>query len=252
MKMLAPNWMKNAKFPFGCVLIANRGEVACRIARACRELELSPVAIYTSNDKDTPLLDLCDQYYFLDGETLHETYLNIDAIINAAKETGAQAIHPGFGFLSESAEFARAVTKAGLIWIGPSPYAIEIMGDKMSAREKMRSVGVPLVPGHEVISTEMKDIHQELISVGPELGFPLLLKASAGGGGKGMRVVNRPGEMAGAIEAAQREAESAFGDGRIYVEKLLSDCKHIEIQILADGYGNIICLLYTSPSPRDS
>ena len=99
--MLAPNWMKNAKFPFGCVLIANRGEVACRIARACRELELSPVAIYTSNDKDTPLLDLCDQYYFLDGETLHETYLNIDAIINAAKETGAQAIHPGFGFLSE-------------------------------------------------------------------------------------------------------------------------------------------------------
>mgnify|MGYP003300109884 FL=1 len=240
--MLAPNWMKNAKFPFGCVLIANRGEVACRIARACRELELSPVAIYTSNDKDTPLLDLCDQYYFLEGETLHETYLNIDAIINAAKETGAQAIHPGFGFLSESAEFARAVTKAGLIWIGPSPYAIEIMGDKMSAREKMRSVGVPLVPGHEVISTEMKDIHQELISVGPELGFPLLLKASAGGGGKGMRVVNRPGEMAGAIEAAQREAESAFGDGRIYVEKLLSDCKHIEIQILADGYGNIIHL----------
>ena len=240
--MLAPNWMKNAKFPFGCVLIANRGEVACRIARACRELELSPVAIYTSNDKDTPLLDLCDQYYFLEGETLHETYLNIDAIINAAKETGAQAIHPGFGFLSESAEFARAVTKAGLIWIGPSPYAIEIMGDKMSAREKMRSVGVPLVPGHEVISTEMKDIHQELISVGPELGFPLLLKASAGGGGKGMRIVNRPGEMAGAIEAAQREAESAFGDGRIYVEKLLSDCKHIEIQILADGYGNIIHL----------
>jgi len=240
--MLAPEWMKNARFPFGCVLIANRGEVACRIARACKELELSPVAIYTSNDKDAPLLDLCDQNYFLEGETLHETYLNISAIINAAKETGAQAIHPGFGFLSESAEFAQAVTKAGLIWVGPSPDAIKIMGDKMAAREKMRSVGVPLVPGHEVISTEIKDVHQELISVGPNLGFPLLLKASAGGGGKGMRVVNRPGEMAGAIEAAQREAESAFGDGRIYVEKLLSDCKHIEIQILADGYGNIIHL----------
>ena len=157
--MLAPDWMKNAKFPFGCVLIANRGEVACRIAKACKELELSTVAIYTSNDRNSPLLNLCDQNYLLEGETLHETFLNINAIINAAKETGAQAIHPGFGFLSESAEFAKAVTDAGIIWIGPSPESIEVMGDKMSAREMMKTVGVPLVPGHEVYSTEIKDIH---------------------------------------------------------------------------------------------
>lgn len=240
--MLAPDWMKNAKFPFGCVLIANRGEVACRIAKACKELELSTVAIYTSNDRNSPLLNLCDQNYLLEGETLHETFLNINAIINAAKETGAQAIHPGFGFLSESAEFAKAVTDAGIIWIGPSPESIEVMGDKMSAREMMKTVGVPLVPGHEVYSTEIKDIHEELIKISPELGFPLLLKASAGGGGKGMRIVNRPSELAEAIESARREAQTAFGDGRIYVEKLLTKCKHIEIQILADGYGKIIHL----------
>tara|TARA_Y100001978_G_C23703409_1_gene442936 strand:+ start:16494 stop:18032 length:1539 start_codon:yes stop_codon:yes gene_type:complete len=240
--MIEPEWMKNSKFPFACVLIANRGEVACRIARACKELELSTVAIYTVNDKDSPLLDLCDQSFLLKGETLNETYLNINCIINAAKKTGAQAIHPGFGFLSESSEFAKAVDESGLIWIGPSPDSIETMGDKMSAREKMRSVGVPLVPGHEVKSTKIKDIHNELINVSSSLGFPLLLKASAGGGGKGMRIVNRPSELAGAIESAQREAETAFGDGRIYVEKLLSNCKHIEIQILADGFGNIIHL----------
>tara|TARA_B100000902_G_C27289833_1_gene906486 strand:- start:400 stop:1944 length:1545 start_codon:yes stop_codon:yes gene_type:complete len=242
MKMLAPEWMKNARFPFGCVLIANRGEVACRIAKACKELNLSTVAIYTINDQDSPLLELCDQIYLLEGETLNETYLNVNSIINAAKKTGAQAIHPGFGFLSESSEFAKAVDESGLIWIGPSPDSIKTMGDKMSARKKMRSVGVPLVPGHEVSSTKIKDIHEELINVSSNLGFPLLLKASAGGGGKGMRVVNRPSELAGAIESAQREAETAFGDGRIYVEKLLTNCKHIEIQILADGFGNIIHL----------
>ena len=240
--MLAPEWMKNAKFPFGCVLIANRGEVACRIARACKELQLSTVAIYTSGDNNSPLLDLCDQNYLLEGETLQETFLNIEAIIDAAKKTGAQAIHPGFGFLSESAKFAKAVTEAELVWIGPSPESIEIMGDKMSAREKMKSVGVPLVPGHEVYSTKINEIHKELIDASSKLGFPLLLKASAGGGGKGMRVVNRPSELAEAIEAAQREAQTAFGDGRIYVEKLLTDCKHIEIQILADGYGKILHL----------
>ena len=125
--MLAPEWMKNAKFPFGCVLIANRGEVACRIAKACKELGLSAVAIYTSSDENSPLLDLCDQNYFLKGETLHETFLNIEAIITAAKKTGAQAIHPGFGFLSESAEFAKEVIDAGLIWIGPSSESIEII-----------------------------------------------------------------------------------------------------------------------------
>ena len=240
--MLAPEWMKNAKFPFGCVLIANRGEVACRIAKACKELDLSTVAIYTINDLDAPILELCDQNYLLEGDTLNETYLNINSIINAAKKTGAQAIHPGFGFLSESAEFAKAVDDSGLIWIGPSPDSIKTMGDKMSARKKMRSVGVPLVPGHEVNSTNIKDIHQELINVSSNLGYPLLLKASAGGGGKGMRIVNRPSELADAIESAQREAETAFGDGRIYVEKLLTNCKHIEIQILADGFGNIIHL----------
>ena len=240
--MLAPEWMNNARFPFGSVLIANRGEVACRIARACKELQLSTVAIYTSEDNNSPILNLCDQNYLLEGETLQDTYLNINAIINAAKQTGAQAIHPGFGFLSESAEFAKAVDDAGIVWIGPSPDAIEVMGDKMAAREKMRRVGIPLVPGHEVTSSKTKDIHEELIKISPTLGFPLLLKASAGGGGKGMRIVNRPSELAEAIESAQREAETAFGDGRIYAEKLLTGCKHIEIQILADGYGNIIHL----------
>ena len=137
----------NAKFPFGSVLIANRGEVACRIAKACKELQLSTVAIYTSEDNNSPILNLCDQNYLLEGETLQDTYLNINAIINAAKQTGAQAIHPGFGFLSESAKFAKAVDDAGIVWIGPSPDAIEVMGDKMAARMLAEKVGVPVVPG---------------------------------------------------------------------------------------------------------
>ena len=240
--MLAPAWMDGAPHAFGSVLIANRGEVACRIARACRELGLSTVAIHTSEDGSAPLLDLCDQRFLLEGEGLSQTYLSIEAILAAAELTGAQAIHPGFGFLAESAGFAEAVEQRGLVWIGPSPNAIRVMGDKMTARRAMRAAGISLVPGSEVSSTDPAVIHSEVMAAAGEMGFPVLLKATAGGGGKGMRVVERPADLAAAIQSATREAQAAFGDGRIYVERLLSGCRHVEIQILADGHGNIVHL----------
>ena len=224
------------------VLVANRGEIACRILRACREAGLSSVAIYAENDRTGMFRELADESVLLEGDTITETYLNGAAIIQIAKDTGADAIHPGFGFLSERAGFAQAVMDAGLIWIGPSPQAIEQMGDKMSARQIMKRAGVPVIPGVEIEEEDEERALADIRQAAIETGYPLLLKATAGGGGKGMRVVHLEEELESSARSARREAVTAFGDGRVYVEKRLQTSKHVEIQVLADTHGRCIHL----------
>jgi len=224
------------------VLVANRGEIACRILRACKEAGLASVAIYAANDAKSLFVELADQAILLEGDSIAETYLNQRQILEIAATTGADALHPGFGFLSERADFARAVSQAGFQWIGPSPNAIEKMGDKMTARITMRQAGVPVIPGEEI---ETEDEDEALIAIeqaSTRVGYPLLLKASSGGGGKGMRVVERPEDLLEAVRSARREALAAFGDGRIYLERLLTGSKHVEIQVLADRHGRTIHL----------
>ena len=224
------------------VLVANRGEIACRILRACREAGLQSVAIYAENDTKSLFVELADQAILLQGDSITATYLNQEQILEIAATTGCDAVHPGFGFLSERADFARAVTQAGIQWIGPSPSAIERMGDKMTARKTMRDAGVPVIPGEEI---EEEDEIEALIAIqqaSTRVGYPLLLKASSGGGGKGMRAVERPEDLVEAAQSARREALAAFGDGRVYLERMLTGSKHVEIQILADRHGRTIHL----------
>ena len=224
------------------VLVANRGEIACRILRACKEAGLSSVAIYAANDAKSLFVELADQAILLEGDSITETYLNQAQILEIASSSGADALHPGFGFLSERADFARAVSEAGIQWVGPSPNAIEKMGDKMSARITMRNAGVPVIPGEEI---ETEDEEEALIAIeraSTRVGYPLLLKASSGGGGKGMRAVKRPEDLLDAARSARREALASFGDGRVYLERLLTGSKHVEIQILADRHGRTIHL----------
>jgi len=224
------------------VLIANRGEIACRIIRACIEAGIETVTIYAKNDANSLFVELADQAVLLEGESIAETYLNQEAIIKAALDTGSQAIHPGFGFLSERADFAQAVRNNDLIWIGPSPHAMLTMGDKMTARITMRAAGVPVIPGEE-IKQENEEAALEAIQEASEIvGFPLLLKATAGGGGKGMRIVESPEELMDSAQSAMREAAHSFGDSRVFVEKLLKSSRHVEIQILADSHGRTIHL----------
>lgn len=222
--------------------MANRGEIACRILRACKEAGHPTVAICAPNDVGSLFTEMADQVVMLEGETIAETYLDQQQIINAALDTGATAIHPGFGFLSERAEFAKAVQAAGLTWVGPSAMAIEKMGDKMTARQTMRAAGVPVIPGEEVEEADEHRALEALRHAAQRVGYPLLLKASSGGGGKGMRAVHDPADFDGAAAGARREAVAAFGDGRIYIERLLSGSKHVEIQVLADQHGRTIHL----------
>ena len=224
------------------VLVANRGEIACRILRACREAGIQTVAVCASNDVGSLFTEMADECVLLKGDTIGETYLDQGQIIQAAQTTGADAIHPGFGFLSERAPFARLVKQSGIIWIGPSPEAIEQMGDKMTARQTMRDAGVPVIPGEEVESDDEDEALELLLESSTRVGYPLLLKASSGGGGKGMRAVHDPADFQQAAEGARREAVAAFGDGRIYIERLLHGSKHIEIQVLADRHGRTIHL----------
>ena len=224
------------------VLVANRGEIACRILRACKEAGYPAVAVFAANDRGALFTELATQSVQLQGETLAETYLNQEQLLAIAKNTQSTAIHPGFGFLSERADFAQAVLDAGLTWIGPSPFAIAKMGDKMTARQTMRAAGVPVIPGEEV---ELEDEDEAIIALkaaAQRVGYPLLLKASSGGGGKGMRSVTNPSEFDAAAKAARREAKAAFGDGRVYIERLLTSSKHVEIQVLADQHGRTIHL----------
>ncbi|HEX9654419.1 MAG TPA: acetyl-CoA carboxylase biotin carboxylase subunit, partial [bacterium] len=226
------------KKSFKKILIANRGEIAVRVIRACRELGIATVAVYSAADQFGLHVRLADEAYAIGPAPSRESYLVHDKIIDAARQSGAQAIHPGYGFLSENPEFARRVIAAGLVFIGPPAEAMKIMGDKTAARQSMLSAKVPIVPGTEKPLADEK----VALATAQELGYPVLLKAAAGGGGKGMRVVKADGEMASAFRAARSEAESAFGDGRIYLEKYLEAPRHIEFQILADQHGHVVHL----------
>lgn len=224
---------------FNKVLVANRGEIAVRLIRACRELGLETVAIYSEADRESLHVRYADEAYFLGPAPARESYLCGDKIIRIAKACGAGAIHPGYGFLAERDDFALAVEEADITFIGPRPSAIAAMGDKAVARATVTAAGVPVVPGTE---GEGNLTDEEIIHIAPQIGFPLLIKATAGGGGKGMREVQDPEDLPALLSAARSEAESAFGDGNVYLEKLLLDARHIEFQILADEHGNVIHL----------
>ena len=211
------------------ILVANRGEIARRVFRTCREMGISTVAVYSEPDATEPHVIEADEAVLLSGAVPAYTYLNIDAVLAAAKETGADAIHPGYGFLAENSTFARAVTDSSITWIGPSPESIEIMGSKIESKRLMEEIGVPTLRSVDIDSVE-------------EIGFPVLVKASAGGGGKGMRIVSRPNDLTEAIESARREAASAFGDNTVFLEKYLEAPRHIEIQVFGDTHGKVISL----------
>lgn len=222
---------------FHKVLIANRGEIAMRILRACHELGIATVAVYSDADRNAPHVRFANEAYHIGPSAARDSYLVVDKIIDVARQSGADAIHPGYGFLAENAAFARRCYKEGLVFIGPSPRAIEVMGDKLTARQTVQSAGVPVVPG---TAPGLSD--EQLISAAKEIGFPLLVKASAGGGGKGMRPVYSLNELPNAIVAAKREALAAFSDDVVYLEKMITESRHIEIQLLADTQGNVISL----------
>jgi len=222
---------------FRKILIANRGEIAVRILRACRELGIATVAVYSEADRRALHVRLADEAISIGPPPAAQSYLNIASIIQAARESGAQAIHPGYGFLSENPDFAQAVHDAGLVFIGPSPQAIQSMGNKAEARARMQAAGVQVVPGYQGSDDEFS-----LQSAAAEIGFPVLVKAAAGGGGKGMRVVRQPDELLEAVGAARREALHAFGDGHLILERYVPKAHHIEFQVLADQHGNTLHL----------
>lgn len=223
---------------FNKVLVANRGEIAVRIIRACRELGVETVAIYSEIDKDALHTQLADEAICVGPAKAADSYLNMTNIISAAVMSGAQAVHPGFGFLSENSKFARMCSECGLKFIGPAPEAIDKMGDKAMARETMKNAGVPIVPG----SDGPVDTIEAAKSEAARIGFPLLVKAASGGGGRGMRIVREMDELESLVNAAKMEAKAAFGDDTVYMERFVENPKHIEFQILADSHGNIIHL----------
>jgi acetyl-CoA/propionyl-CoA carboxylase biotin carboxyl carrier protein len=218
------------------VLIANRGEIAVRVARACKDAGLTSVAVYAEPDRDAPHVRIADQAFALGGQTAADSYLDIEKIIDAARQTGANGIHPGYGFLSENSDFAQAVIDAGLIWIGPSPQAIRDLGDKVTARKIAERAGAPLVPGTKDPVADA----DEVIAFADEHGLPVAIKAAFGGGGRGMRVARERDEIAEMFDAAVREAVSAFGRGESFVERYLDRPRHVEAQVLADQHGNCI------------
>lgn len=220
------------------VLIANRGEIAVRIIRACRELGIATVAVYSTGDANALHAKIADEAVCIGPASSAESYLNMRSIIAACEITGADAVHPGFGFLSENAHFARTCEKCGITFIGPKPESIEMLGDKAQAKETMKNAGVPVILGSDGAVKNM----ESAINLAKEIGYPVMIKASAGGGGRGIRIVRDESELESQITAAKTEAMACFGNDEIYIEKFIENPKHIEIQILADNFGNVIHL----------
>lgn len=223
---------------FKKVLIANRGEIAVRVIRACRELGLKTVAVFSTADRTALHAQIADEAVCIGGPATKDSYLNEKSIIAACEITGADAVHPGFGFLSENAAFARNCRKCGITFIGPSPESIEMLGDKAAAKTAMKNAGVPVIPGSDGAVKSMEDAKR----LAEEIGFPLMVKATAGGGGRGIRLVEKMEDLVPLIEEAKQEAQNYFGDDSIYMEKFIVNPKHIEIQILADMHGNVVHL----------
>ncbi|HXF32357.1 MAG TPA: acetyl-CoA carboxylase biotin carboxylase subunit [Solirubrobacterales bacterium] len=221
---------------FEKVLIANRGEIAIRVARTLREMGIGSVAVYSEIDRDAPHVRAADEAFLLGPAVPAESYLNIAKIIEVAKEAGAEGIHPGYGFLAENADMARACDEAGITWIGPPPEAIEAMGSKTRAREIMEEAGVPIVPGSTEVAPDLEAARKQA----DEAGYPVACKAAGGGGGKGFRVAMTPDDLQEAFEGSAREGEKFFGDSRVYIERYLEDPRHVEVQVLADSHGNVI------------
>ena len=221
------------------VLIANRGEIALRILRACREAGIKTVAAHSTADRNLMHVRLADESVCIGPPSSQESYLNIPRIISAMEVTGADAVHPGYGFLSENANFAEQVERSGFIFIGPRPDTIRSMGDKVSAIDVMRKAGVPTVPGSDGPVTEDSD---RTLAIARKIGYPIMIKAAAGGGGRGMRVVHDESTLLSSIQITQKEAGSFFGSDVVYMEKFLDNPRHVEIQVIGDGEGNAICL----------
>ena len=222
---------------FSKILVANRGEIAIRIIRSCKEMGISTVSVYSEADRDSLHVALADQSICIGSAAPSDSYLNIERIVSAALATGAQAIHPGYGFLSESARLAELCEKQQLAFIGPHSSIISKMGDKDEARRTMSEAGVPVIPGSGVLESS-----EDAEKAAEQIGYPLMIKARSGGGGRGIRVINSPEELAAAFQTASHEAGEAFGDRALYIEKQIYPAKHIEVQLLADEYGKIVCL----------
>lgn len=223
---------------FKKILIANRGEIALRVMRSAKEMGIKTVAVYSDADRKSPHVMFADEAVHIGASPSNQSYLVFDKIIDAAKQTGAEAIHPGYGFLSENANFSEHVSKSGLVFIGPTPEAMRIMGSKLGAKDAAKKFNVPMVPGTDYAISDIQEAKQ--IAVG--VGFPVLIKASAGGGGKGMRIVEKAEMFEESVASAMREAESAFGDGSVFIEKYVASPRHIEIQVMGDTHGNIVHL----------
>ncbi|MDP3984504.1 MAG: biotin carboxylase N-terminal domain-containing protein [Acidimicrobiia bacterium] len=218
------------------LLVANRGEIARRIFRTCRAMGIRTVAVFSDADRSAPFVAEADEAIALGGQSPPESYLRIDAIVEAARRSGADAVHPGYGFLAENADFARAVIEAGLIWVGPSPHAIDAMGSKLASKRLAEEAGVPVLKSVQA-SSEI-----DLVAAAEEMGWPVLVKAAAGGGGKGMRIVSEPADLNAAVAASRREAEVAFGDDTVFLERYLEAPRHIEVQVFGDSHGNVVAL----------
>ena len=220
---------------FRTLLIANRGEIACRIARTAHRMGLRTIAVYSEADRDAQHVQACDEAVCIGPAGVAESYLNIANIIDAARKSGAEAVHPGYGFLSENARFASAVMDAGMVWVGPPPAAIDSMGSKSGAKAILEPAGVPMVPGYHGQNQDADFLKAKA----EEIGFPVLIKAVAGGGGRGMRIVESADEFVKQLETAQREATAAFGDGAVLLEKYLTKARHVEVQVFADSHGQV-------------